>query len=303
MTFRILKYRPVWFALSITAVGLSIAFFAMWGLKQGIEFTGGSLLTLRFEQTRPNPVDAEHALGSLNLGSMTVQPVGETDMSFRFQSVDEATHQQIVSTLAASYGTSTELEFKSIGPTIGKELREKSISALVVTFLAILAYIAWAFRKVSAPVQSWKYGVVTIMQAFRDVMIPIGVFSYLGHFHNVEIGTPFIAAILTVLGYSITDCIVVMDRVRENLQKHSGTFADIVELSINQTLLRSFNTSMATLLTLVSIFIFGGSSLHDFTLALIIGIAVGTYSSIFISAPTLVTWDSWSKRRQRSKTK
>lgn len=301
MTFSILKYRPIWFGISMVAVGLSIAFFAMWGLKQGIEFTGGSLLTHRFEGARPSPVDAERTLSELNLGSITIQPVGETDMSFRLQTVDEDTHQKINDALRGAYGTSTELEFKSIGPTVGKELREKSIYALIVTFLAILAYIAWAFRKVSAPVQSWKYGVVTIMQAFRDVMIPIGVFSYLGHFHGVEIGTPFIAAILTVLGYSITDCIVVMDRVRENLQKRSGTFAEIVELSIQQTLLRSFNTSTATLLTLVSIFIFGGPSLHDFVLALIIGIAVGTYSSIFISAPTLVTWDSWAKARAKKK--
>ena len=301
MTFRFLKYRPLWFVLSASTVGLSIAFFAMWGLKQGIDFTGGSSLTVRFEGDRPSPADAQKSLEEFNLGGMTIQPVGDKDMGFRLQTVDEEMHQKVLQKINASYGTTTELEFKAIGPSVGKELREKSIYALVVSFLAIMAYIAWAFRKVSAPVQSWKYGVVTIMQAFRDVMIPIGVFSFLGHFYGVEVGTPFIAAILTVLGYSITDCIVVMDRVRENLQKHSGTFADIVEMSIHQTLLRSLATSMATLLTLFAIFFFGGKSLHDFTLALIIGIAVGTYSSIFISAPTLVTWNTWSQKRKAKK--
>jgi len=297
MKLNIVKLRPVWFGLSMTAVAVSILFTGMWGLKQGIEFTGGSLLTVRFE-SRPNPVDAERAISGLNLGSITVQPVGDTDMTFRLQSVDEDTHQKILSSLTSSYGTTTEMQFNSIGPTIGKELREKSIYALIVTFLAIMAYVAYAFRKVSAPVQSWKYGIVTIMQAFRDAMIPIGLFAFLGHFYGVEVGTPFIAAILTVVGYTITDCIVVMDRIRENLQKKSGTFAEIVELSIHQTLLRSFNTSMATLLTLFAIFFFGGSSLHDFTLTLIVGIAVGTYSSIFISAPTLVTWNEWSQKRK-----
>jgi preprotein translocase subunit SecF len=300
MKFSIVKFRYVWFAISASAVALSIAFFLMWGLKLGIDFTGGTEMSLRFEQ-RPNPTDVEKTLAQFDLGTITIQPVDNdgaaTDMNIRMKTLDEDLHQNILKTLSASYGTSTELQYNAIGPTVGQELRQKSASALVVSFLAILAYIAWQFRKVSAPVQSWKYGIVTIMQAFRDVMIPIGVFSVLGHFYGVEVGTPFIAAILTVLGYSITDCIVVMDRIRENLQKKSGTFEEIVEMSIRQTLLRSFNTSMATLLTLFAIFFYGGKSLHDFTLALIIGIAVGTYSSIFISAPTLVTWNNWGKKK------
>lgn len=297
MKLNIIKLRPLWFGLSMTAVAVSIVFTAMWGLKQSIEFTGGSLLTVQFEH-RPSPVDADHALAELNLGGMVVQPVGDTDVTFRMESVNEEVHQKILTTLSAAYGKTTELQFYSIGPTIGTELRQKSVYALIVTFLAIMAYVAWAFRKVSAPVQSWKYGVVTIMQAFRDAMIPIGLFAFLGHFYGVEIGTPFIAAILTVIGYTITDCIVVMDRIRENLQKKTGAFSDIVELSIHQTLVRSFNTSMATLLTLFAIFFFGGSSLHDFTLTLIVGIAVGTYSSIFISAPTLVTMNEWTQRQK-----
>ncbi len=298
MKFHIVKYRFVWFGLSATAVGLSILAFLGWGLKQGIDFTGGSAMALRFA-ARPTPIEVESKLAPLNVGELVVQPAGDTDINIRAKTLDEDTHQKVVKTLKDSFGDVTELSYNSIGPAVGVELRQKSIQALLMAFVLIMAYIAWQFRKVSAPVQSWKYGVVTVMQAFRDVMIPIGVFSVLGHFYGVEVGVPFIAAILTVLGYSITDCIVVLDRVRENLQKRSGSFEEIVEHSIHQTLLRSFNTSMATLLTLFSIYLFGGPSLHDFTLALIIGIAVGTYSSIFVSAPTLVTWNDFAKRKAR----
>lgn len=298
MAFRFVKYRRIWFAFSMTLVGLSIFFFAIWGLKLGVDFTGGTLTTLRFEN-RPASVEVEQSLSSLDLGSLVIQPVGEKELNIRSKTMDEKMHTDMLAAVRTSFGNVEELRYDSIGPSIGAELRGKAWQALIVAFAAIMLYIAYAFRKVSAPVQSWKYGVITVMQAFRDVMVPVGVFSVLGHFWGVEVGTPFIAAILTVMGYSITDCIVVMDRVRENLQKRSGTFEEVVEASIRQTVLRSFNTSMATLLTLFAIFFFGGASLHDFTLTLIIGIVVGTYSSIFISAPTLVSWHLMALKKRK----
>ena len=160
--------------------------------------------------------------------------------------------------------------------------------------------MAYAFRKVSAPVQSWKYGLITILAAFHDVLIPVGVFAALGQFYGTEIGTPFIAALLTILGYSITDTIVVMDRIRENLQKQSAKFSEIVQISVEQTFLRSFNTSVTTLLALVAIFLFGGETLKEFTLTLIIGISVGTYSSIFLASPLLVTMERMKAKRKAS---
>jgi len=169
---------------------------------------------------------------------------------------------------------------------------------LLIVLFAILVYVAYAFRKVSAPVQSWKYGLVTIFAAFHDILIPLGAFAYLGKFHGVEIGTPFIAALLTILGYSITDTIVVMDRVRENLLKKNAVFSEIVQASVQQTFFRSFNTSMTTLLALFAIFFFGGDTLKEFTLTLIIGISVGTYSSIFIASPLLVTLDRLKGKRK-----
>ena len=182
---------------------------------------------------------------------------------------------------------------------IGQELRQKTIQGIIFAMVLITLYIAYTFRKVSAPVQSWKYGVVTIIAAMHDVLIPIGVFALLGHYRGVEVGSPFVAALLTILGYSITDTIVVMDRIRENLPRMKGSFAEIVEASLEQTLLRSVYTSLTTLITLLAIFFFGGRSLHEFTLTMIIGIVTGTYSSIFIASPLLVSWQKWSEKRAK----
>jgi preprotein translocase subunit SecF len=285
----IVKYRYIWY--SISAVVISACLFALlsFGLKQGIDFAGGSLLSIRYNNDRPATMEAEQALSSLDLGGIVVQPVGETDMNFRMRTLNEDEHQQVVSTLRESYGDITELRFDSIGPVIGQELKSKSITALIIVFFAILIFIGWTFRKVSIPVASWKYGLVTVVAAAHDVLIPVGVFAILGKFYGLEIGTSFIAAILTVMGYSINDTIVVFDRVRENLQKTSGTFVDIVNKSLNQTVQRSINTTITTLLALVCVYLFGGESIRDFALTLIIGILAGTYSSIFIASPLLVT--------------
>lgn len=274
--------------------------FFVFGLKQGIDFTGGSLLSVRYESQRPAVMEAEQTLASLELGGMIVQPVGETDMNFRMRTLQESEHQQILALLSEAYGEINELRFDSIGPVIGQELRSKSMTALVIVFFAILLFIGWTFRKVSIPVASWKYGIVTVLAAFHDVMIPVGVFVFLGKYYGVEVGTPFIAAILTIMGYSINDTIVVFDRVRENLQKTSGTFVEIVNNSLNQAIVRSINTTFTTILALVAVFLFGGGSIRDFALVLIIGIATGAYSSIFIASPLLVTfYKSQQKRKAR----
>jgi preprotein translocase subunit SecF len=300
MKLNVIKLRFVWYTLSAIMIVGSIIMLAVWGLKQGIDFTGGSLLAVRFEQ-RPSSVEVQQVLDQtkINLGTVVIQPVGDTDMQMSLRNMTEDEHQKVVGDLKAKFGSVTELRFDAVGPVVGQELRQKSIRGLIIALLAILAYVAYAFRKVSAPVKSWKYGIVTIFTAFHDVIVPVGVFAFLGHFYGIEIGTSFIAAILTILGYSITDTIVVMDRIRENLTKRSGAFEDIVALSVRQTFLRSFSTSLTTLLTLFAIYLFGGESLHEFTLTLIIGIAVGTYSSIFIASPLLVTWQKWSARQKK----
>lgn len=299
---KIVKNRWYWFLFSGLLVVSAIGLLATFGLKQGIDFTGGTLLSVRFEK-RPTPVDAEKALAVFNLNAITIQPAGDTDLIFRFKTVEEETHQKILETLSSTFGKTTELQYNAIGPAVGEELRQKAVSSLVIIFLLVLGFIAWSFRKVSAPVQSWKYGTVVLASALHDVIIPVGLFALLGKFYNWEIGTPFIAAVLTIMGYSINDTIVVLDRVRENLQKTTGTFEEIVERSIQQTMLRSFNTSMTTILALLAVFFFGGESIKEFALALIVGIATGTYSSIFIIPSLLVVWNNVTRKRAAAKAK
>jgi len=294
----IIKLRWIWFTLSGLLIGGSIVCLAMFGLKQGIDFVGGTELSVRFETTRPNPIDVERALAAETQGSLTIQPVGDTDMNIRTKTLEETAHQRMMKTLNDSFGKTTELQYNAIGPAVGEELRQKSLTGLVIIFLAILAFIAYAFRSVSKPIASWKYGLIVIATSFHDVIVPVGLFALLGKFANVEIGTSFIAAILTIMGYSINDTIVVMDRVRENLLKTSGSFEEIVERSLKQTMLRSFNTSMTTTLALLAVYFFGGESIKYFALALIVGILTGTYSSIFIAPPLLVSWNRWSQKKK-----
>jgi preprotein translocase subunit SecF len=293
----IVSLRPLWYTFSGILIAGSLIAIGMFGLKQGIDFTGGSLVSIRFEQQRPNPVQVERSLEGIDLGSIVIQPVGDAEMNIRTRTLDEKTHAEVLKKLKDEYGSMQELRYDSIGPAIGAELRDKAWKALLIVFAAILAYIAYQFRKVSEPVQSWKYGVITVLTAFHDVIVPLGLFAILGKYAGVEIGTPFIAAILTIMGYSINDTIIVMDRVRENLHRMSGDFDHIVSSSLKQTYLRSFNTSMTTLFALVAVYFFGGASVRDFALALIVGIITGTYSSIFIASPLLVTWNRLSRKK------
>ncbi|HWQ99519.1 MAG TPA: protein translocase subunit SecF [Candidatus Methylomirabilis sp.] len=292
----VVKLRPLWYALSGVLIVGSIFAVAAFGLKQGIDFTGGSLTTLRFDN-RPSSADVERTLSSLDVGSVVIQPVGDKEMNIRTKTLDEKVHADMLQAVRDVHGNAEELRYDSIGPSIGAELRDKSWKALLIVFVSILAYIAYTFRKVSVPVQSWKYGVITMFTAFHDVIVPVGLFALLGRYANVEIGTPFIAAVLTIMGYSINDTIVVLDRVRENLHRMGGDFEHIVSVSLKQAYLRSLNTSVTTLFALVAIYIFGGESIKDFALALIVGIVTGTYSSIFIASPMLVTWNKFARRR------
>lgn len=291
----IIKLRALWFVISGVLIVASIVSLAVFGLRFGIDFTGGTLISVRF-QDRPGSVEIQHSLDGMNIGDIVVQPVGDRDANIRMKTLTQEESTKVMERLQGSFKEVEQLRMDSIGPAVGNELRTKSIKALVISMIAILIYIAYSFRKVSVPVQNWKYGIVTVISAFHDVMLPIGVFSVLGALGYYEIGTPFIVAILTVLGYSINDTIVVLDRVRENLHKMSGSFPHIVAESLKQTYLRSINTSMTTLVSLIAIFLFGGETLKPFALALIIGIVSGAYSSIFIAAPLLVTWEKLGKK-------
>ena len=218
----------------------------------------------------------------------------------KFKGVDETTHQSVLSEIN-KLSQAEEKSFQYIGPSVGQELKNKTIIAISLALLAITLYIAFAFRKVSRPVSSWKYGVTSLIALFHDILIPLGIFSILGKFYNAEITIPIIAALLTIIGFSVHDTIVIFDRIRENILKSGAdSFNKIVDLSLNQTIGRSISTVATTLLVMISIFFFGGQTLKWFSLALIIGITVGAYSSIFIAGPLLVTWHNISQRKRSS---
>lgn len=310
--FRIIQKRNLWLGISLALfVGAVIAIYA-WGFKLGIDFTGGSLQELRFNSTRPTVTEIQDVLNGPKvggLGSLVVQPVGETDMMLRFQDSTEAKHQQVLKALnelaaqKAEKGAKNkgalveEIRFDSVGPSIGQDLRQKAASSIIWVLVAIVLYISYSFRKVSKPIASWKYGLAAIIALAHDAIITLGIFSWLGHYYGIEINTPFVAAILTVIGYSVHDTIVVFDRTRENLPKSSQDFEGTVNVSLNQTLGRSISTSFTVLLTLLSVLLFGGESIRSFALALTIGIAIGTYSSIFVATPLLVVWENWQNKK------
>ncbi len=297
MKFDVIHARRIWLTASGILVAASLFCTAVFGLKLGIDFTGGSLMEVKFDGAPTTDV-LRSSLESTGQQDVRVQPTNAGGFLIRLPSITEDQHQTLLSGLKTQFGNVNELQFQNVGPVFGAELLRKALWAVVLVLILITLYVAYAFRKVAEPIASWKYGIVTMIAAFHDIILPIGLFSILGHFFGYQVDSAFVAAILTVLGYSINDTIVVFDRIRENLLHRSS--ADSLEFtvskSVRQTFVRSINTSMTTLLALLAVFFFGGETTHAFSLALIIGIVSGTYSSIFIASPLLVVWNNWNRR-------
>ncbi|RLC35270.1 MAG: protein translocase subunit SecF [Candidatus Nealsonbacteria bacterium] len=286
MSFNFIRYSKIYFTFSgILILGSLVSLF-VFGLNPGIDFTGGSIMELHYQGSRPEVSAVRESLSEF--GPVYVQTTGDKGLIIRMKDIPEETHQQILQILSDGYQVE-ERRFESIGPVIGRELKEKTKLLIAVALFSVVFYVALAFRKVQRPIASWQYGIVSLVALFHDVLIPIGVFSVLGKLYGVQITIPVVAALLTILGYSINDTVVVFDRIRENLIKRVGvTFEETVNKSLNQTVARSINTSLTTLLVLLAIYFFGGATLQYFALALIIGILAGTYSSIFLASPLLV---------------
>ena len=284
-----LRHKKIYLSFIIVLSLASLSSLIVFGLKPGIDFTGGSILEIEYTGDRPSNQAIEGALEGLDLGLASLQLSGEKGVIITMKAIDESLHQEVLGKLGPE--TVEENRFESVGSVIGKELKQKTITLILVSLLAIVLYIALAFRRVQRPVKSWQYAVSSLACLAHDVLIPLGVFAVLGKFFGVEISIAVVTALLTVVGCSINNVIVVFDRIRENTIKGSGlTFDDTVNKSINQTLGRCLNTSFAYLLPLFAIFFFGGETLKYFSLALIIGIVAGTYSSIFLASPVLVSW-------------
>ena len=297
----VVKYRKIFYAFSLILVVASVAAMFVWGFNLGIDFKGGSVLEISFATSTPSLDQAKASLDSTKLlNNYSLIPTGTSGYILRTTDITPAQKTTLENALSQNGKYNLEeKQFDSIGPLLGQESQNKALISIALVLLAIVLFIAFAFRKVSRPVSSWVYGVVAVIALIHDVIIPTGVFVILGHFKNFEIDTLFVTALLVILGFSIHDTIVVFDRVRENLRHdHSGKkpFEQIVGESISQTFTRSINTSLTVLLSLVVLYFVGSSATHDFVLALLVGIAAGTYSSIFIGSPLLVTIAKWTKK-------
>jgi preprotein translocase subunit SecF len=288
----IVGHKKIWFTISIILVGIAVISIATFGFKENAELKGGTLWefkvsgqTLLVSDVQSELVNNLHAQDAeVNFDS------GNQSFLVRFGSIDEATHQQYVSEMKQAWPTFQELSFQSISPSVGANLRNNSIIAIILVLIGISLYIAFAFRKAQRPISSWKYGWITLLTLFHDVAIPAGMLALLGHFANIQIDSDFIVALLVVMGFSVHDTIVVFDRIRENLLNHRGkvAFSTIINDSVNQTLARSINTSLTLILVLLALYFVGPADLKYFVLTLLVGVTTGIYSSIFIASPALV---------------
>lgn len=294
----IVSKRNWFFILSLIIIFPGLVSLYLWQLNLGIDFTGGSLLEVRQTDVVSKPV-LEKIITDQGVTVASIQESGNSYL-VRAKPLENNQDKKIKDAIGQKDSKAEVIRVETVGPTIGAELLQKAILSLFVASLAIVLYIAWAFREVSKPVSSWKFGVAAIIALLHDVLVVLGVFSILGHFLHVEVDSLFVTALLTVIGFSVHDTIVVFDRIRENLRKRfQGTFAEITNHSIIQTLGRSINTSLTVVLVLLALLLFGGGTIRFFVLALLIGVVSGTFSSIFNASLILVAWQEWSEKRSK----
>lgn len=296
----IVKNKNIFFALSLLVIIPGVISLLLWGLKPSIDFAGGSRLTLLFPKTvneatasqiRSVFVQQKQQLASIQYA--------DTRIVLRTPPIDQKRNAELLHALHTKAVDFKEEEFATIGPIIGAETTTNAINGVLLASILIVLYIAWSFREVPKPASSWRFGICAIIALLHDALVVLGIFSLLGHFLGVEIDSLFVTAILTVIGFSVHDTIVVFDRIRENLRRTSKVaFATVVNDSMLQTMTRSLNTSLTVLLVLITLLIFGGESTKWFILALVIGVISGTYSSIFNASLLLVVWHEWNEKRK-----
>ncbi len=293
--------RGVWFGLSIVLSILSIAAIATWGLRIGIDFKGGQLIEAKFKQ----PTTIEAVRDDLAAAPDSALPISSAIESgpntFLIRTTATADQLTALRGQLDKVGEWEQIRFENVGPTVGKDLTNKAVLAVVLASVAIILYIAFAFRHVPKPTNSWQFGITAVIALLHDLLITIGAFSLFGHLYGFEVDSLFITALLTVMGFSVHDTIVTYDRIRENLLHHASgmSFADIVISSINQTLVRSLNTSLTLVLVLASLVTLGGASIRPFIAALLVGVTAGAYSSIFLASQLLVVWQAWAEKQRK----
>lgn len=291
MNLNIIKYKNIFLIASTTLVVLAVISIFVFGFRLGVDFTSGSLWRLKIPDTNTSELKDFFATKvNLELSSSSYDEQSQS-YTLTFKEISDSEKQSYTKLLKDRFGQGVEeLDFLSISPSVSSELKQKAILAIVFVLLAISIYVAFAFRKVSYPVKSWKYGVITLITLFHDVIIPLGLFAFLSYKMVTEIDINFIVAALVIMGFSVHDTIVVFDRIRENLliNRNRDDLARIINNSINQTLARSINTSLTLFLVLLTMLFLGPVSLRYFTLAILVGTIIGTYSSIFLASPALL---------------
>jgi len=292
----IIKYKKIFFAIAVLLITGSIVTMVIRGFNIGVDFTGGSVLEVSYE-TRPMSVEVKEKITVVQ-SDIELQEVDASGFIVRTQVIDQVQKDKILTAMSFDDFNATEKRFNTIGPTVGKQLQKKSIVSVIVVSLAIILFIAFAFRKVSKPISSWTYGLIAIAVLIHDVVIPAGFFALFGW----QVDTLFVVGLLTILGVSINDTIVVFDRIRENLHtnetKHvHEEFSDTVGKSINQTFARSIMTSVTILIALAALYLFGPETTRTLSIAMFLGMFFGTYSSIFLASPLLVVWNNFRQKR------
>jgi preprotein translocase subunit SecF len=293
--YRIIQTRKWWVGISCVLVAASVVVLLTRGLSLGLDFTGGSLLEVRYTVERPDIEAVRRSLEPVELVNLSIQPSDSDRYLLRAATMDEATHQAALAALRGDAPESVdELRFDSVGPTIGAELQRKAVWAILGVILAIIFYLTYVFRGITKPVPAFQYGLAAAVALIHDVTISLGAFAFVAHYTGWQADSLLVTALLTLLGFSVHDTIVTFDRLRENLRHHTpGTFEDVVNTSINQTIVRSLNTSLTTLFVAVAIMLFGGASVRPLAFVMSVGIIVGSYSSIFVASPVLL----WASRR------
>jgi len=298
--------RKISFFVSGILLLASIVCLFSFGLKLGLDFTGGSLMEVSFTSPRPSVDEIVTTIRPLNIGSVVAQPTGENGFLLRMPFLTEQQHQLVLEEMRKKFDvdrsfdgspTVREERYETIGPSVSSQLKKRSWQAAVGVIVVIILYVAYSFRKVSKPVASWKYGVAAIAASAHDVLITLGILAVLGKTHGIELTVPIVVALLTILGYSVNDTMVAFDRIRENLLKRgSRDFDEVVNLALNETIARSINTSFTGLIAIFMLWVLGGESIQPFAFTLFIGIFLATLSSIFVTSPLLVSWHHWNKK-------
>ena len=296
---QIIARRNLFLGISFVLVAAALLMVILFGFREGIDFKGGTLWRIGVADSGAGLESVQRVFQEqLKVDARVTRDTSGQSFLARLPSISEEEHGRFSKALKQVYPSFQELSFESIGPSVGAELKGRAELAIVLVLIGISLYIAFAFRKVYRPVSSWKYGWVTLITLFHDVVIPAGLLAILGRYGAVEIDGNFVVAILVVMGFSVHDTIVVFDRIRENLSSDRGKseFSDIVNRSVNQTLARSINTSFTLILVLLAILIAGPLNLRYFVLTLLVGVSTGVYSSIFVASPLLYVWHSLSGR-------